>query len=92
MRSILFFVVFIIMCHHLAHAELDPAFFQIGPNWIENQTQPKEDWQSSGGNTIEKGYPGEVIFDKYGKPVVFSGPEFDRKYAEDYVEKYNKSH
>jgi hypothetical protein len=100
MRNTLFFVVFNFICYSLAHAEFDPAFFQIGPQWMENQTRQAAEWQNSHDktvvkgtdSTIDKGYPGEVIYDKYGKPVVFSGPEFDRKYAEEYVEQYNKSH
>ncbi len=68
-----------------AHAEMDPSFFQTGPEWINNsQNEPLPDY--------DPGYPGQPIVDKYGRLVVFEGPEVDRKVAEDYVEIYNNVH
>lgn len=69
----------------VARAEMEPSFFQTGPEWINNvQNKPLPDY--------DPGYPGQPVVEKYGRLVVFEGNEVDRNVAEEYVENYNKTH
>ncbi len=89
MRNI-FFIILSFFCLPIARAEFDPAFFQIGPTWKDNQKQKNEARMSGTYQDYGQGYQGDPIFDKDGKLVVFEGSNVPREVAEDYVKKYNK--
>lgn len=86
---IVLFLMLAFFFQPIARAEFDPAFFQIGSAWMDNQKQKNEARASGVYPDYGQGYSGSPIYDKDGKLVVFEGKGVSREVAEDYVRKYN---
>ena len=92
-RNLSLFAIYL-FCMHQAKAdyyedyvkEYQEKYPYISPNPAENSSPPSD----PNCPNYNHGYPGCVIFDKHGKPVVFEGKPVSREVAEEYTRNYNK--